>query len=791
MSHIHAAHRDVVRTSRDTADISWCRTIAAIAVATLFLSSTALASGGVQESQENEGRTSSNPARDAADAPVLEEIVVTARKRTESLADVPIAVTSFSAAELASARIQRIDDLALLTPGFTFAPLVGGDAATPVIRGLMTTIGEPNVGFFVDGVYQSSRAVMEALIDDVERVEVLKGPQSALYGRNTFGGAVNFITRRPGADWRFGAEATAGRDEYVELKGRVSGPLVGDRLFFGAGVTHFERDGYFTNELSGKPLDTRNTDVLHGSLRWLPSPAFEAFARIAYEDTDDGDEPLQFLPNNARPFNPTPIPGFLPANQLFVGEVPGPRNGFAVTPGFKKRQNLLTALELSLDLAGATVKSLTGFNRLERHNAIDDDYGPREIRFNRLDERQREISEELRISASRGAVDWSLGGFYYHFNSRALNDDRYVGAAGPLLLAVLGPFQSLVTDTTERTTSFAAFATLDYAITAALRLSMAGRYTHERKSVIAIDTDPVANLTNPPFEARRSFDNFVPRFSLDYHLTDEAMVYASAARAVKTGGFNVITATGRILPEERSYDPEQSWTYEIGTKAEMLDRRLRLHLDGFYIDWNNQIVRALGQTFAVLNVNAGQTTSRGIELEFTALPAQGWEVSGGVAFTDSTYDDFNFTTLLLVGFSPEETQLAGTRLQFVSKWTANGSVTYRRPLARDLDWFARGDIAFQSKQNAIQPGDAFIGDATLVNLHTGLEWQDVTLHLWLKNLLKEKSAEAAVAVSNPARFFDFAAGAAGLGPLTGLEAFNILTQTRAPRVWGVTLRYRL
>ncbi len=720
----------------------------------------------------------------------LEEIVVTARKRAEPLQDVPVAVSTFNAGELESARIERIDDLALMTPGFTVAPLVGGDATTPVIRGLMTTIGEPNVGFFVDGVYQSSRAVMEALIDDVERVEVLKGPQSALYGRNTFAGAVNFITRRPSDEWRVGAQGSTGSDSLVDLRARVSGPVVPGRLFFGAGITHFTRDGYFTNALTGRPLDDRNTDVYHGALRWLPGGDFAIFGRIAFEDTDNGDDPLQFLDNNARPFNPTPIPGFLPADQLFVGKVPGLRSGFAVTPGFKKRQNLLSALEISGEVGAVAVKSITGFNRLERHNAIDDDYSARPIHFDRLDERQREISQELRLSATVGNIDWSAGGFYYHLNSVRHEDSRYIGPAGPLLLAVLGPFQSLVTDTAERTTSLAAFVSLDWRIAPDLRFSAAGRYTHERKNVAALDTDPIAGISNPPFEARRSFDNFVPRFSLAYHVGEEAMVYASAARAVKTGGFNVVTATGRILPEERFYDPEHAWTYELGTKGTFLDRRLRLDADVFYVDWKNQIVRALGRTFAVLNVNAGKTTSKGVELEFTALPAEGWEVSGGLAYTDAKYDDFDFTTLLLVGFSPAETQLAGTRLQFVSKWTANGALQYRRPIGSDLEWFARADIAYQSKQNVIQTGDAFIGNATIINLHTGVDWRDFTLHFWVKNLTGERDAETAVALRNPARFFDFAAGLAGLGPIAGLEAFNILTQSRAPRVWGVTLSWR-
>ncbi len=732
-----------------------------------------------------------DPETDSPDVGAIEEIIVTTRKRAERLQDVPISITAFTATDIEEAGIQNIDDVAALTPGFTVAPLFGGSAETPVIRGLSQTIGEPNVGFFIDGIYQSSRAAMEALLDNIERIEIAKGPQSALYGRNTFGGAVNFITRKPSNDWEFRAEGTAGDFNRLDAKASVSGPLVRDRLFFRAGATHFERGGFFKNELTGKDLDTKNTEVYHAMVQAVPNETLDIVARIAFEDTNDGDEPEQFVENNSRPFDPA-AGGALPAvNQLFTGELPGARTGFAVTPGRRKRQNLLTSLAITWEVGDYTLSAITGYNNLDILNRIDNDFSPRDIKFNTQDIGQHEFSQELRItSPGSRRLRWMLGGYAYRLRIKTHNDDRFIGAAGPVVLAVLGPFRSLVNDTTEKTTSFAVFGQAEVDLSDQVSASVSGRYTHERKNVTALDTDPVAMLTNPPFVDRASFNNFVPRLSLDYHLSDNKMVYASVAKAVKAGGFNVVTATGRILDEERTFDPERSWNYEIGAKTGWFDNRLTFNITGFLIKWRNQIVRALGQTFAVLNINAGKTTSKGIEIEAVARPADGLDIRAGFAYTDSKYDDFDFTTLLLVGFSPAETQLAGTRLQFVSKYTANLSVQYRRPVVAGIDWFGRMDLSYQSDQSAVQPATAFVGDATLLNLRTGFETERYSLTFWVNNLLKENDALTGVFVSNPGKFFDFAAGLAGLGPFTGLAAFNGLVTSRPPRTWGVTGRVR-
>ena len=723
----------------------------------------------------------------------LEEIIVTTRKREERLQDVPVSISAFTAKNIEQAGMQNVEDIARMTPGFTVAPLFGGDATTPVIRGLSTTIGEPNVGFFVDGVYQSSRAAMDAMLSgSIERVEVAKGPQSALYGRNTFGGAINFVTRRPTNEPEGQLEATFGSESRAEVKGTISGPLVEDRVFGRIAGSYFERGGYFTNELTGGDLDDRRTAVVAASLEADLSDTLNAIWRISFESTDDGDDALRALTNNARPAS---LAGGLlpPAFQLFEGTVPPLQDGFAVTPGFFKRDNLATSLALDWQAGDYQVTAITGYNDLQTRRDQDNDFQARSIRYlnSRID--LDEISQELRVSSPDDRrLRWMLGGYYYDLDVTTRNRDLRVGLGAAV--PAFPPFTNIVSaglinETHEQTENFAIFGELGYDLTGQLRAAFSGRYSWEEKRVRATDTNPLT-LASGTFEDNSSFSNFTPRLSLDYHITDDAMIYASAARAVKAGGFNVVTVAGVIFDEERTYEPEKSWHYELGAKTGWLDNRLTLNAAGFYIRWTDQIVRAVGGSGALLNVNAGRTTSQGFEIEMLARPIEGLEISGGFAYTDSKYKDYFFASLIGLGFTPEEAQLAGTPLQFVSKHTANGAIQYRRPIGGGMEWFGRADASYQSRQSIVQPGGSYVGSRNIVNLRTGFEKDRYSVTFWVHNLCDEDAAVTGAFTANPASRYDTVAGMLGLGPVVGLAAFGAVVTSHEPRSWGVTARVR-
>ncbi|PHR61530.1 MAG: hypothetical protein COA47_05715 [Robiginitomaculum sp.] len=729
----------------------------------------------------------------------IEEIIVTTRKREENMQSIPISITAFTAKDIENAGIKSVDDIALLTPGFTISSLFGtSGAVTPVIRGLSQTIGEPNVGFFVDGIYQSSRATMQALLgNSIERIEIAKGPQSALYGRNTFGGAINYVTKRPDNEFFATASGTVGNYGQLDINGSISGPLVEDRFFYRLAYMHSERDGYFTNELTGNPLDNRNTDVFAGTLMATPNDTLDITFRIGYEDTNDGDDPLKFVTNNS---NPAAIFGFpIPVNQLYTGELPNFTSGFAFTPGFLNRRNLTTSLSVNWDMDNFTVTSITGYNDLQVDDLTDDDYEARSIHTTQAKTDQTEFSQELRLtSTGDDRLRWMMGGFYYNLNLKGTTDGRNVGQGAALAqtLSLFGlPFigsGSLLSVANAGTKNYAAFGQLQFDITDRITATASGRYSHEKKTVNAVDTAPGRPSTT--FNDSATFNEFMPKFSLDIQVTDDALLYGSVAKSVKSGGFNVVTIAGSILDNERRYNPETSWNYEIGAKTSWFDHRLVFNIAGFYIKWKDQIVRALGGSTgtAVLNVNAGATTSKGIEVELTAKPAKGLDLRGGFSYTDAAYDDFDFTTLTLIGIT--DTQLAGTRLQYSSKYTLNGTIDYHTPITDAVEWFGRFDIMYQTDQSAVQTADAFTGDRTVANLRTGFEYDNVTLTFWVKNLFDNRVANNGIFAPNPARRFDAANalptlfGIPGFGPLDGFEAFSGLVMASPPRTYGVTVK---
>ncbi len=715
----------------------------------------------------------------------LGEMVVTTRKREETLQEVPIAITAFSAELIEDAGLQSIEDIALMTPGFTFTQLFG-HTGNPVIRGLSTMIGEPNVGFFIDGVYQESRGAMEAMFgDELERIEIAKGPQSALYGRNTFAGAVNYVTKQPGNDSAGRFEVTLGNEGRKDARFSHSGAIVEDSLFYRVGAMHSGFDGFYKNELDGSDLDDKQSNVYSLSLVALPTDNIEMVFRIGIENTNDGDNAVQFIENNASGPDPILHPllnalaglpgGFaIPLQQqLFTGDLPSLTKGYAVTPGHNQRDNIATSFRLDWDLDAFIFTSITGYNDLELDIAADTDYSGAPVQFSVTETEQDEFSQEFRLTSIDQPIRW-MAGLYFYDSDKETSINAVGTLPEPFLTFSAPPFNvpftsltySTVTD--ESTQNWAGFGSLGFDLTDQLALTLSGRYSYERKQ--AKVTGSLGNS-----EESATFNNFTPKVALDYQLTDNAMVYASVAKAVKAGGFNVPVPGGGgdvPKPSERAYDEEKSLNYEIGIKSSWLDNRLTTNLALFYIEWQDQIVRSLGgeSDRLVLNENAGESSSRGFELEIAAKPSQNWDVTVGLAYTDARYDKYTFKALPTFGFNPVQD---GNPIQFVSEWTANASVQYVQPFAiASFDWKSRVDVMYQSEHTVTAVDDiAVIPDRTLVNLRSGLVNDQYAITFWVKNVFDNDEPIGGVVIPNPSN------------PAVG---FNGLVQGPIERTYGIT-----
>jgi iron complex outermembrane receptor protein len=729
-----------------------------------------------------------------ADELSLGEMVVTTRKREETLQEVPIAITAFSAELIEDADLQSIEDIAMMTPGFTYTPLFGGRVGNPVIRGMNTTIGEPNIGFFIDGVYQESRGAMEAMFgDEIERIEVAKGPQSALYGRNTFAGAINYVTKQPTNDPEGKLEITLGNKGRKDARASYSGAITEDTLFYRVGAMHSGFDGFYDNELTGGNLDDRQSNVVSMSLLALPTDNLEMVFRVGVENTNDGDDAVQFVENNQN-FTTNPVSPLLPPSitfndfQSYGGDLPSITNGFSVTPGHNDRDNVTSSFQLNWDLDSVTFTSITGYNDLELDNAYDSDYEATAIRFTEEKVEQDEFSQEFRLTSVDQAIRWMAGVYFYDLDKNSKTRDAFVPGAplapvpigGGLVLAnALAPGLSSVTD--ESTRNWALFGSVGFDLTDQLALTLSGRYAYEKKEVDTVDTNLDTGVVGR-FSDSASFNNFTPKVALDYQLNDSAMVYASVAKAVKSGGFNTATNGGNLpTAAERTYDEEKSLNYEVGVKSSWLDNRLSANLALFYVKWDDQIVRALGDNGAILNDNAGKSSSKGFELEIAAKPAKNWDVMAGLSYTDAKYEDYTFDALAALGINPV---LDGNRMQYVSEWTANVSLQYVKPLAlagAGFDWKTRLDTMYQSEQSGIAiDNPPLIPARTIVNLRSGIENDKYAVKFWVKNLFDNDEVIGSVAIPNPAQAAGFIPG------VTGYQRFQGLTQAPIERTFGVT-----
>lgn len=698
----------------------------------------------------------------------VSEVVVTARRREETLREVPASVTALTSETIERAGVRNIEDVARLTPGLNYVSL-GSNFSLPVIRGLSTNVGESNVGFFIDGVYQGSRSGMDRPLADVERIEVIKGPQVALYGRNAFGGAINVITRAPSNDPSFRASATLGEYGRQEASLVASGPLVADRLFGRIGYSYAARDGFYTNGLTGGDLDDRRSSALSGALLWQPSDTLSFDLRVSWEDTANGDNAGYFVLNN----NPVLHAG---RSQILLGEVPSKTSGFAVTPGGFDRESSLVSLTGRWDVSDTLrLTSTTAYSTLESQQRTDNDYGPADLSFQTQDTDLTVFSQEFRLDYVGEAVDWLVGLYYSDQDQKTVDLDL---VSTPALEAALpASLRSTLLRNTETSEVLALFGSVTWRFAPNWSVDVAGRFFREEKGLDPFQSNPYTGvvLTPNPSLALEE-EHFTPSVAVSWDVSDTVRLYGSVARGVKTGGFN---ALANVTAAERYFDAETSWNYELGLKATLMDRKVYVNAALFQIKWDDQIVRALGSLGATLNANAGKTTSQGIELEVLARPVQGLNLTASYTYTDATFDEYYYPALQMsFGLDPV---LDGKSLQYVSRHMFTASAQYQAQLVNDWDWFVRGDMTYRSRQYGSTTNLFWVGDQTRVNLAFGVENERWAVEFWARNLFDEDKPGMSIQQRNR--------GAVALPP-AGQGVFQALAFAPEPRNAGVTLRVR-
>jgi iron complex outermembrane receptor protein len=638
----------------------------------------------------------------------LEEVVVTARKRVESLQDAPISISAFSASDLQARGVEDLADLSRYAPNLVVQNNPGNGSSTAVgaiyIRGVgqddfQPTI-EPGVGIYIDGVYlaRSVGALLDVL--DVERIEVLRGPQGTLFGRNTIGGAISVTTKKPDNDFSGFGEVTFGEDQRVNGRAALNVPLT-DQLFGRISVGSFNQDGY-VKRINGDD-DLGSDDTLAGrvALRWVPSEDFEVnLSADATRDRESGapyvitgiqyDNFNNFVTLNNVLATGDPFSCLTPAqldNPLCYNDryVLGPDRTAGTYPQYSNLDVRGVSLTIDYDAGPVDLKSITAYRDLESEFARDFDGSDLVIAdlYEALD--QHQFSQELQLLG--GALDdrlsWIAGLYYFE----EAGDNPSLVELRPATLHSGGAFG---------TTTWAAFSQATFDVTERWSFTLGLRYTDEEKEftpdqyVVSVNVPPEI-LPLPPgtpllpsVKETISAQEWTPLVNIQFDWTPDIMTYASYSEGFKSGGF-----TQRVFPPEPSiptFEPEFVQVYELGFKLTGAAGRLRLNGAAFHTQYDDmQVLTANLTRVGPFIQNAAQAEIDGFELELAAVPADGWNVQAGVGYLDPQYKEIEAGALEIS---------TDNKFRRISDWSLSASISKDIELAGStltprLDWSYR------------------------------------------------------------------------------------------------------
>jgi Outer membrane receptor proteins, mostly Fe transport len=762
-------------------------------------------------SEENKPNKEDNP-QDTLKVYYLDEVVVSSSvKETNELKNLPTAVSVVSPRQLRDTQVESLPELSGFIPNF-FIPDYGSKVSTPIyIRGIGARLGAQTVSLYVDNVPSFNPSAFDFEFQDIQRIEVLRGAQGTLYGRNAIGGIVNMYTRSPLSFQGTSLMLGGGSHGQFSVKGSNYRKLA-DNFGISAAAYYKKDDGYFKNNYTGSNVDASENAGVRIKLDWEVSPSFKAMLFGNYDYVSGGAFPYMHEDSTASNFN---------------------------EPSSYDRHLFTNGLSLEYKGKGYSVHSTTGYQYLKDDMRMDQDYTPRSVFSIRQTQKQNSVSQELTVKSDhQKRYRWVVGAFGFYDNRVidtpvAIKEDGMEIMQGhmdtytaniPIIINYENDRIDLPGIYTKPAKGAALFhqSTLDnlfglkgFSATAGIRFdyehtgidftteSVGGDVNIKPRSAppamqpIFVETDTLLEGTYT-----KDYWEILPKFALKYQLSPSALIYLSASKGYKTGGYNeqafskilqtalaesIITKvmagmpggapgggppasgeqeTGRTLEEQLSYDPETSWTYELGGRYDMFDSRLSLTYALFYSHVNNiQIIELVDQgTAGRIVTNAGKSESKGGELSLKYTPV----------YNFSLYADYGFADARFANYETDDGDYSGNSIPFAPRHTlalgagyvhdfAYGSFIDR--LIGNIQYSGVGKIYWTESNNAYQP---FYG---LTNASISAEKGNVSLEVWTKNLFNTKYHSF---------FFE-------ASDMTG--NVNNIVQRGYPTRFGVTLRY--
>ncbi|MEG3179630.1 TonB-dependent receptor [Sphingomonas sp. LT1P40] len=656
------------------------------------------------------------PATEAA-ADEGNEILVTARRTSERLQDVPVAVTAFGAEALLDRNVATLDEVAKYTPNIRFdgaAALSGGNYnATVFIRGVgqndFAIFSDPGVGFYVDDVYyaRSIGGVMDAV--DIDSVQVLRGPQGTLFGKNTIGGAMLITTAQPDLDTVTGrVEGTYGRFDRVDVKGAVSVPIVPGVAALRISAATLNRDGYVKRLFDGETQGDRSAQMVRAKLRIQPDGSGLTIDLGAdYTRARETSAPSDLLAVGNKP-GITGIP-FLVNYNAFVAPGRGiiaPNGQPTLNPSFITASPFETWAggpnENDLDLWGVqgvvsyeigavTLKSVTAYRDMKAYFTRDGDNTPFVFRQTTNRDKQWQFSQELQLTGKTldDRLSFVVGGYYFKEKASDIaTADLAIGLQAP---AAPPPFTPAVfIQNYTNNSSLAAYGQVDFEIFPRFSITLGGRYTSDKKEFTSINVRQRDNVMFTNVTREATFEKFTPRFGINFKAQDDLLLYVSYSKGFKQGGFN-----GRPLVNEAEvtqYAPEELETYEAGIKAQWLNGQLTTNIAAFHSTYKD-IQLTVNQTPTNFVANAAAGKINGFEFETVMRPASWLSFNAAVGYLDAKY------TAVGQGLGPTQVLPITLNSQFVKapEWTVTTGLELSKRFDSGGEVSLRTDLTMYSR----------------------------------------------------------------------------------------------
>lgn len=627
----------------------------------------------------------------------LDDLVVTAEKREENIQDVPASIAAFSDIDIQDAGITDIQSLSRMVPNLYIANWGIRGTSYAFIRGIGSVNNEPTLGFYVDDVGYMDARSFDIDLFDIERIEVMRGPQGTLYGRNSLAGVVNIITKKSDNETSVGGEATMGNHDLYQGSAYVRTPLAQDRLFLGLSAGGLARDGYSINDFLDRDVDSRRSVNGRANLRWIPGSNLEIALNLNAEQLRDGAFPIAGLPSlNVNP-------GHVAYDQ--EGSYNRDAAGSSLKVAWQGSRFNLTSVSAFRNFNDSALndQDFTFYPLMTAHETIEDD----------------QFTQEIRLSSPEGknGIKWLAG--IYGFTK---DKDHFLAMDfAPGMFPVPGAV-SRRTDSDLSAKGGSLFGQATFPLTQGFSLTAGLRLDHEKTGLTHLldMSSSGSSFSASRIDASDTSGAVLPKLQVDYRWTDTMMTYAGITRGYRSGGFN----TAYMDIADLAFDSEFSWNYEIGLKSAWFDDRLSFNASVFYITLQDQQVIQLLPSADTIIRNAGKSRSMGMEVESTAVLAPGLTLDAGFGYTNA-----EFTEYLDGG-----TDYSGKTPLLSPEFSYHLALNYRRPLSRGWGLFLRpeingtGDFFWDNANTLAEPGYC------LVNLSLGLESERYDIVLWARNL---------------------------------------------------------